>query len=67
MRSNIPSFRLPAAVLDEEIAMIVDMGVDVRYGTPVAEHEGAARARASTPCSSAAGAPRGKNLEIPGR
>ena len=30
-----PRFRLPAHVLDEEIAMIVDMGVDVRYGTPV--------------------------------
>src|ERR1035441_7602852 len=35
MRSNIPSFRLPAGVLDEEIAMIVDMGVDVRYNTPI--------------------------------
>ena len=35
MRTNVPSFRLPAAVLDEEIAMIVDMGVEVRYGTPV--------------------------------
>jgi NADPH-dependent glutamate synthase beta subunit-like oxidoreductase len=27
MRSNIPSFRLPQAVLDEEIGMILDMGV----------------------------------------
>ena len=35
MRTNVPSFRLPAHVLDEEIAMIVDMGVEVRYGTPV--------------------------------
>ena len=33
--------------------MILDMGVDIRYNTPVDEHEGAARARASTPCSSA--------------
>src|SRR5580765_7721146 len=36
MRVNIPAFRLPAQVLDEEIAYIIDMGVDVRYDTPVA-------------------------------
>src|SRR5271167_302349 len=30
MRSNIPSFRLPASVLDEEVDAIVRMGVDVR-------------------------------------
>src|SRR5215207_2998905 len=35
MRVNIPSFRLPAQVLDEEIGYITDMGVDVRYNTPV--------------------------------
>ena len=35
MRFNIPAFRLPASVLDEEIDYIVDMGVDVRYNTPV--------------------------------
>jgi NADPH-dependent glutamate synthase beta subunit-like oxidoreductase len=35
MRVNIPSFRLPAEVLDEETQIILDMGVDVRYGTPV--------------------------------
>src|SRR6202049_3552957 len=36
MRSNIPSFRLPQAVLDEEIDMILDMGVTLRTGTPIA-------------------------------
>ena len=35
MRVNIPSFRLPPEVLDEEIAAIVDMGVEVRYNTPI--------------------------------
>ena len=35
MRINIPSFRLPEQVLDEEIGYIVDMGVDVRYDSPV--------------------------------
>ena len=27
MRTNIPSFRLPAAVLDDEVGVIIDMGV----------------------------------------
>src|SRR6187549_2323341 len=35
MRINIPSFRLPASVLDEEIGYILDMGVDIRYDSPV--------------------------------
>src|SRR6202453_3284094 len=36
MRSNIPSFRLPQAVLDEEIGMILDMGVALELDSPVA-------------------------------
>ncbi|MGH7656738.1 MAG: NAD(P)-binding protein, partial [Gemmatimonadales bacterium] len=36
MRTNIPAFRLPASVLDEEINYILDLGVDIRYETPVA-------------------------------
>src|SRR6184192_2686184 len=35
MRTNIPAFRLPAQVLDEEIQVILDMGAEVRYDTPV--------------------------------
>ena len=35
MRTNIPSFRLPESVLDDEIDMILDMGVDIRYNSPV--------------------------------
>ncbi len=31
MRSNIPSFRLPEQVLLDEVNMILDMGVEVRY------------------------------------
>src|SRR5471030_1184880 len=36
MRSNIPSFRLPQSVLDEEIGMILDMGVTLRLDSPIA-------------------------------
>src|SRR6266478_4188574 len=35
MRSNIPAFRLPESVLQEEIDMILRMGVEIRYSTPV--------------------------------
>jgi len=34
MRTNIPSFRLPATVIDEEIAMITGMGVDLKLNIP---------------------------------
>src|SRR5205807_3060080 len=35
MRTNIPAFRLPEKVLQEEIDVIVDMGVEVRYGSTI--------------------------------
>src|SRR5216110_1127297 len=36
MRSNIPAFRLPQSVLDQEIAMITGIGgVEIRYNAPV--------------------------------
>src|SRR6201992_2758600 len=35
MRTNIPSFRLPEHVLEDECAQILDMGVDIRYSAPV--------------------------------
>src|SRR5207248_2485554 len=35
MRTNIPSFRLPHTVLNEEIAMITGMGVELKLNSPV--------------------------------
>src|SRR5579862_4361845 len=35
MRTNIPAFRLPANVLDEEIGMITGMGVDLKLNHPI--------------------------------
>ena len=66
MRTNIPSFRLPRSVLDEEIAMILDMGVDIRYGTPVDSMK-ALLAEGYDAVFVGTGAPRGKDLDIPGR
>jgi glutamate synthase (NADPH/NADH) small chain len=33
MRYGIPAFRLPEAVIDEDIAALVDMGIEFRFGT----------------------------------
>jgi NADPH-dependent glutamate synthase beta subunit-like oxidoreductase/ferredoxin len=66
MRTNIPQFRLPPKVLDEEIGYILDMGVDLKLNHPIESMkdllgEGYDAVFVGT------GAPKGKNLEIPGR
>ncbi len=66
MRTNIPSFRLPERVLAEEIDYILDMGVDIRYNTPV-ESMAALLEQNFDAVFIGSGAPRGKNLELPGR
>jgi formate dehydrogenase (NADP+) beta subunit len=66
MRTNIPSFRLPEHVLDDECAQVLDMGVDIRYGTPVASMK-ALLAEGYDAVFVGTGAPRGKELDIPGR
>jgi NADPH-dependent glutamate synthase beta subunit-like oxidoreductase len=67
MRSNIPSFRLPQRILDDEIGMILEMGnVEIQYGTPVASMSQLLEAGYDA-VFVGSGAPRGKNLEIPGR
>src|SRR5260370_18697789 len=35
MRTNIPAFRLPDAVLMDEVNQILDMGVDIRYNSSI--------------------------------
>jgi formate dehydrogenase beta subunit len=66
MRTNIPSFRLPEKVLGEEIASILNMGVDIRYNSPV-ESMGALLKEGFDAVFVGSGAPRGKDLELPGR
>ncbi len=67
MRINIPAFRLPEQVLDEEIAYIIDMGVDVRYNAPVASLKNLLDSSEFDAVFVGTGAPKGKELEIPGR
>ena len=66
MRSNIPAFRLPEDVLMEELYYILDMGVDLKLGTAV-ESMGALLAEDYDAIFVGTGAPKGKNLNLPGR
>ena len=66
MRSNIPAFRLPVEVLDEEIAYITDMGVDLRLSTPVRSMRELLQ-QGFDAVFVGSGAPKGKNLAIDGR
>ncbi|MFO0073817.1 MAG: NAD(P)-binding protein, partial [Gemmatimonas sp.] len=66
MRINIPSFRLPANVLDEECGYIIDMGAEMRYGTPVTSLQ-ALLDEGYDAVFVGSGAPKGKELDIPGR
>ena len=66
MRTNIPSFRLPEQVLTDETDAILNMGVEVRYNSPV----GSLRAVLDEGFDAVfvgSGAPRGKDLDLPGR
>lgn len=67
MRINIPSFRLPAEVLDEEIGYIVNMGVDVRYNSPVTSLKSLLDSKEFDAVFVGSGAPKGKELNLPGR
>ena len=66
MRTNIPSFRLPASVLDDEINMILEMGVDLRLGHRVDSMQ-AVLDEEFDAVFVGTGAPRGKDLDLPGR
>ncbi len=66
MRYNIPSFRLPIEVLNEEIGYIVDMGVEVHYNHRI-ESMKTLLEQGYDAVFVGTGAPRGKELKLPGR
>lgn len=66
MRTNIPAFRLPPKVLDEEIDMIVDMGADLRLGHDITSMKDLLDEDFDA-VFVGSGAPRGRNLKVPGR
>jgi formate dehydrogenase beta subunit len=66
MRSQIPRFRLPEPVIDEEIGYILDRGVRFVGGQRVASMR-ALLAQGYDAIFVGCGAPRGRELELPGR
>lgn len=67
MRTNIPSFRLPGPVIDEEVAAIVDMGVDLRLGHRIESMRKLLEEEGFDAVFVGSGAPKGKELNLPGR
>ena len=67
MRTNIPQFRLPPKVLDEEINYIVDMGADLRLNHRIDSMQELLDNGGFDAVFVGTGAPRGKELELPGR
>ncbi|HVH77760.1 MAG TPA: FAD-dependent oxidoreductase, partial [Stellaceae bacterium] len=66
MRTQIPCFRLPESVTDEEVDQILDLGVGTRFGTYISSLK-AMLAEGWDAIFVGSGAPRGRELDIPGR
>ena len=66
MRTNIPQFRLPPKVLDEEIGYILDMNVDLKLNHSIDSLKALLDENYDA-VFVGTGAPRGRNLELPGR
>jgi len=66
MRTQIPRFRLPESITDEEVDLILEMGVETRFG----EYVKSLKSLLSHDWDAVfvgCGAPRGRDLDIPGR
>lgn len=66
IRTQIPRFRLPESVIDEETGYILDLGVEFRSGERI-ESMKALMAQGWDAIFIGCGAPRGRDLEVPGR
>jgi len=67
MRTNIPAFRLPETVIDEEIGYITGMGAEIRYNSPIDSLKKLLAKGGFDAVFVGSGAPKGKELELPGR
>jgi formate dehydrogenase beta subunit len=66
MRTQVPRFRLPEAVIDEEVGYILHQGVEFRGGQRIASMK-ALLAEPWDAVFVGCGAPRGRDLKLPGR
>jgi len=65
MRSQIPAFRLPESVLDEELDIIINMGVECHFGEAISSLDKLLQANFDA-IFVGTGAPNGRWLKIPG-
>ncbi len=66
IRSQIPRFRLPEAVIDEEVGYITGLGMTLKLGQRIDSLK-ALMAEGYDAIFVGSGAPRGRDLELPGR
>ena len=66
IRSQIPKFRLPESVIDEEVGYVLNLGVDFRAGERV-ESLKSLLTQGYDAVFVGSGAPRGRDLDLPGR
>ena len=66
MRTQIPKFRLPDSVIDEEVGYILDLGMEFRGGRRI-DSLGTLLGEGYDAVFVGCGAPRGRDLDIPGR
>src|SRR5438067_5308067 len=69
IRSQIPKFRLPESVIDEEVGYILDLGIEFRGGTRIDSLKALLQGNGESfdAIFVGSGAPRGRDLDIPGR
>jgi NADPH-dependent glutamate synthase beta subunit-like oxidoreductase len=66
MRTQIPKFRLPDSVIDEECDYVLNLGIEFRGGTRIDSLK-ALLAQDFDAIFVGSGAPRGRDLDLPGR
>jgi formate dehydrogenase beta subunit len=67
MRTNIPAFRLPEKILAEEIGYITGMGAEIRYNSRIDSMKKLLDSGEFDAIFVGSGAPKGKELKLPGR
>ena len=66
MRTQIPRFRLPENVIDEEVGYVLDLGVEFRAGQRIDSLRDLV-AQGWDAVFVGSGAPRGRDIDVPGR
>ena len=66
MRTNIPSFRLPEKVLNEEVDQIINLGIETRYNSEITSMKDLLDEDYDA-IYVGTGAPKGRDIDVAGR